>query len=50
MQAVEVTTTSPHGSAPRTHKFTFCLERIDQGPYQGCWLTYGVRVGDYANV
>lgn len=29
--------------------YTFCLERVTQGPYKNCWMTVGVRVGDYAN-
>lgn len=30
--------------------FTFCFERVLQGPMKNCWVTVGVRVGDYANV
>jgi hypothetical protein len=28
--------------------FTFCLELIHTGPYKGCWMTVGVRPGNYA--
>lgn len=35
--------------AQRGQLFTFCLERVEQGPLRNCWLTVGVRVGDYAN-
>ena len=68
VQAVHVQQQDNH-SVPLA--FTFCLERIDTGPYkvhyvlpstccpeqgaqpltallQGCWLTVGVRVGNYA--
>lgn len=34
----------------RSFTFTFCLERIMSGPYKDCWMTVGVRCGDYANV
>ncbi|KAK9787500.1 hypothetical protein WJX73_009000 [Symbiochloris irregularis] len=34
----------------REHTFTFCLQEIAKGPYKGCWMTIGCRVGDYANV
>lgn len=34
----------------RRHTYTFCLERVDRGAYKGCWLTAGVRIGDYANM
>lgn len=36
-------------AAGRQHLFTFCLERVLQGPLNNCWLTVGVRKGDYAN-
>ncbi|KAL4440192.1 hypothetical protein ABPG75_003193 [Micractinium tetrahymenae] len=36
-------------AAGRQHVFTFCLERVLQGPLRNCWLTVGVRDGDYAN-
>lgn len=36
-------------AAGRRHVFTFCLERVLQGPLKNCWLTVGVREGDYAN-
>lgn len=28
--------------------YTFVLERITSGPYRDCWLTVGVRPGNYA--
>jgi hypothetical protein len=28
--------------------YTFVLERITTGPYRDCWLTVGVRPGNYA--
>lgn len=37
-------------SSLREYTFTFCLQRIDTGPYKGCWMTVGVRCGDYANI
>lgn len=52
VQAVEVTPQRSAGSstAKRSHTFTFCLEHVTQGPYKGCWMTVGLRIGDYANV
>lgn len=38
------------GAALRPLAFTFCLERAVAGPLRDCWLTVGVRVGDYASV
>eukprot|EP01024_Parvocaulis_polyphysoides_P075525 TRINITY_DN97619_c0_g1_i1.p2 TRINITY_DN97619_c0_g1~~TRINITY_DN97619_c0_g1_i1.p2 ORF type:complete len:167 (+),score=21.90 TRINITY_DN97619_c0_g1_i1:221-721(+) len=32
------------------YTFTFCMEKIEFGPWKDCWLTVGVRVGDYATV
>ncbi|GMH36565.1 hypothetical protein BSKO_04433 [Bryopsis sp. KO-2023] len=46
VQAVQVS----HNETPQKNRFTFCMERIEKGPYKGCWLTVGVRIGDYANV
>jgi hypothetical protein len=37
-------------AAQRQQTFTWCLERVLQGPLANVWLTVGVRVGDYANV
>eukprot|EP00877_Chromochloris_zofingiensis_P000634 jgi/Chrzof1/10571/Cz05g03260.t1 len=37
-----------YSASLRSHAFTFCLEKIQAGPYEGCWLTVGVRVGNYA--
>mmetsp|Transcript_19285 Transcript_19285/g.23024 ORF Transcript_19285/g.23024 Transcript_19285/m.23024 type:complete len:274 (-) Transcript_19285:168-989(-) len=34
----------------RNYKFTFCLRKVKSGPYKDCWMTVGVRSGDYANV
>lgn len=47
LQAIQV-----KGNASRTQPFTFtfCLERIETGPYKGCWLIVGLREGDYASV
>lgn len=45
VQAIEVVSREEK----RSHRFTFLLERIQQGPYKGCWMTYGVRYGDYGN-
>jgi hypothetical protein len=36
--------------AKARHVYTFCVERVAQGSLKNCWLTVGVRVGDYANV
>jgi hypothetical protein len=30
------------------YTYTFVLERITSGPYRDCWLTVGVRPGNYA--
>ncbi|KAI3431586.1 hypothetical protein D9Q98_004636 [Chlorella vulgaris] len=38
------------GEQQRRQLYTFCLEKIEQGPFKNCWVTVGVRVGDYANV
>lgn len=62
LQAVEVTalrrpgdplltpTSRASGSKMRQYTFTFCLERINSGPFKDCWMTVGCRVGDYATV
>lgn len=39
---------TPAAAAGRPQKFSFCLERQTAGPYKNCWLTVGVRVGDYS--
>ncbi|GAB4814135.1 hypothetical protein N2152v2_001181 [Parachlorella kessleri] len=39
---------SQQESAARKYTFTFCLERVEKGPYKGCWMTVGVREGDYS--
>jgi hypothetical protein len=36
------------GEKLRTTTYTFCLERLESGPYKGCWMTVGVRLGNYA--
>jgi hypothetical protein len=47
---------APAGAQPlggpglRAYTFTFCLERVLAGPYKDCWMTVGLRCGDYANV
>ncbi|KAK9828369.1 hypothetical protein WJX81_000058 [Elliptochloris bilobata] len=41
---------APERSGLRSYTFTFCLERITSGPYKDCWMTVGLRCGDYANV
>ena len=46
---VEVGQLERGGGAPR-QVFTFCLEKIASGGLANCWMTVGVRVGDYANV
>ncbi|PSC73270.1 hypothetical protein C2E20_3539 [Micractinium conductrix] len=45
--AVEVV---PAGGGQHAQAYTFCLERVTAGPYKNCWLTVGVRQGDYAGV
>ncbi len=40
----------PGGPGLRAYTFTFCLERVLAGPYKDCWMTVGLRCGDYANV
>ena len=47
MQVVPAAAT-PAAAAGRPQKFSFCLERQTAGPYKNCWLTVGVRVGDYS--
>lgn len=39
---------SAGGEEGRPYRFTFCLERVEEGGMQGCWLTVGVKVGDYS--
>jgi hypothetical protein len=41
---------SSSGSQEQLQRFTytFVLERITSGPYRDCWLTVGVRPGNYA--
>ena len=41
---------APQRSGLRSYTFTFCLERVAKGPYKDCWMTVGLRCGDYANV
>eukprot|EP00882_Tetradesmus_deserticola_P001583 GHRQ01001708.1.p1 GENE.GHRQ01001708.1~~GHRQ01001708.1.p1 ORF type:complete len:293 (+),score=94.20 GHRQ01001708.1:147-1025(+) len=58
VQAVEVLAGAKHsngsssgnGAADGLQRFTFtfCLELIQTGPYKGCWMTVGVRPGNYA--
>lgn len=58
MQAIEVLANSKHRNASSSngsseshiqcYTFTFVLERISSGPYRDCWLTVGVRPGNYA--
>jgi len=38
------------GGEGREHayRFTWCLEKVESGSMKGCWLTVGVRVGDYS--
>ncbi|KAK9824657.1 hypothetical protein WJX72_012116 [[Myrmecia] bisecta] len=58
VQAVEVIAKAEEPAASRQastkqqrrYTFTFCLERVDEGSYKGCWMTVGLRVGDYASV
>ncbi|GAQ83248.1 hypothetical protein KFL_001410060 [Klebsormidium nitens] len=50
VQAVKVTApVEAAGKEPsaRTYSYTFCMERIETGAYKGCWLTVGLRLGDY---
>ncbi|CAD7696828.1 unnamed protein product [Ostreobium quekettii] len=51
VQAVEVEEgISKHiSSRQRPHRFTFLLEKVKEGSYKNCWMTIGVRYGDYAN-
>jgi len=52
VQAVQITAEDPRSNDPkrrRSFTFTFCLEKIHSGSYKNCWLTVGVRVGDYAS-
>ena len=34
---------------PRTLRLSLCLRRVDEaGPWKGCWLVSGLRMGDYS--
>lgn len=58
VQAVEVLANSSSGGRKagssgsnehlQRYTYTFVLERITSGPYRDCWLTVGVRPGNYA--
>jgi hypothetical protein len=56
VQAVEVlagprpssSSTGSAGNGLQRFTFTFCMERIATGPYKDCWMTVGVRFGDYS--
>ncbi|EIE23611.1 hypothetical protein COCSUDRAFT_41799 [Coccomyxa subellipsoidea C-169] len=49
VQAIEVMATQKKGEEIlRPYVFTFCLERVDVGPYKGCWMTVGLRCGNYS--
>ncbi|PNW75675.1 hypothetical protein CHLRE_12g536450v5 [Chlamydomonas reinhardtii] len=54
VQAVEVMAKPRHGaaaasgSALRPYTYTFCLERLENGPCKDCWMVAGVRMGNYA--
>lgn len=50
VQAIEVIQRE-HGEGPhqRAHRFTFLLDRVKEGAYKDCWMTVGVRYGDYGN-
>lgn len=48
--AVEVVPALAAAAGQHPQMFTFCLEKVEAGPLSNCWLTVGVRVGDYANV
>ncbi|KAK9905556.1 hypothetical protein WJX75_002084 [Coccomyxa subellipsoidea] len=49
VQAVEVIAMQHKGEGRlRPFVFTFCLERVDVGPYKGCWMTVGLRCGNYS--
>lgn len=37
-----------NGEHLQRYTYTFVLERITSGPYRDCWLTVGVRPGNYA--
>ena len=41
---------APQRTGLRSYTFTFCLERVAKGPYKDCWMTVGLRCGDYASV
>lgn len=47
VQAVEVQPQGGSGAGQALRRFTFCLEMVESGPYKECWLTVGVRLGDY---
>ncbi|CAI5984410.1 unnamed protein product [Closterium sp. NIES-64] len=34
----------------REYTYTFCLQKVLEGAFKGCWMVVGLRVGDYANV
>eukprot|EP00887_Chlorella_sp_A99_P002434 scaffold10.g2434.t1 len=35
------------GGGLRSYVFTFCLERVGEGPARGCWHVTGCRMGNY---
>ena len=47
---MEVVAAAAPGQAQRRQTFTFCLERVATGALKNCWMTVGVRVGDYATL
>lgn len=36
------------GGGLRSYTFTFCLERVLEGPLKDCWMVAGCRTGNYA--
>eukprot|EP00898_Chlorokybus_atmophyticus_P008159 jgi/Chlat1/8344/Chrsp8S08108 len=48
--AANATSAGHSNELQRELTFTFCLEKVLEGAFKGCWMTVGVRVGDYANV
>lgn len=45
VQVIEVR----QGMEPQGQRYTFCLQRVEDGPLRDCWLLVGVRLGDYAS-
>mmetsp|Transcript_13668 Transcript_13668/g.18741 ORF Transcript_13668/g.18741 Transcript_13668/m.18741 type:complete len:255 (+) Transcript_13668:91-855(+) len=46
LQAIQIV--SKIDGEDKRFTFTFCLAKVESGPYNNCWMTVGVRSGNYA--